>query len=86
MFSCEFCGISKNTFFTEHLWATVSRNESYLVIRNRKKKHPADGSTTEITQENCCENIRRIFMEIINNIVQSLKKQNHCLRKDFYKV
>ena len=48
--------------------------------------HPADGSTTEITQENCCENIRRIFMEIIDNIVQSLKKQNHYLRKDFYKV
>ena len=20
MFSCEFCEISKNTFFTEHLW------------------------------------------------------------------
>ena len=24
MFSCEFCEISKNTFFTEHLWATAS--------------------------------------------------------------
>ena len=23
-FSCEFCKISKNTFFTEHLWATAS--------------------------------------------------------------
>ena len=23
-FSCEFCKISKNTFFTEHLWATTS--------------------------------------------------------------
>ena len=22
--SCEFCQISKNTFFTEHLWATAS--------------------------------------------------------------
>ena len=22
--SCEFCEISKNTFFTEHLWTTVS--------------------------------------------------------------
>ena len=22
MFSCEFCEISKNTFFTEHVWAT----------------------------------------------------------------
>ena len=25
MFSCEFCEISKNTFFTDHLWSTVSR-------------------------------------------------------------
>ena len=24
MFSCEFCGISKNTFFSEHLWETAS--------------------------------------------------------------
>ena len=24
LFSCEFCEISKNTFFTEHLWATAS--------------------------------------------------------------
>ena len=24
MFSCEFCQISRNTFFTEHLWATAS--------------------------------------------------------------
>ena len=23
VFSCEFCKISKNTFFTEHLWATA---------------------------------------------------------------
>ena len=23
-FSCEFCEISKNTFFTEHVWATAS--------------------------------------------------------------
>ena len=24
VFSCEFCEISKNNFFTEHLWATAS--------------------------------------------------------------
>ena len=26
VFSCEYCEISKNTFFTEHLWATASEN------------------------------------------------------------
>ena len=25
-FSCEFCKISKNIFFTEHPWATASGN------------------------------------------------------------
>ena len=24
MFSCEFCEVVKNTFFTEHLWMTAS--------------------------------------------------------------
>ena len=24
MFSCEFCDVFRNTFFTEHLWATAS--------------------------------------------------------------
>ena len=24
VFSCEFCEISKNTFFTKHLWKTAS--------------------------------------------------------------
>ena len=24
VFSCEFCEVSKNTFFTEHVWATAS--------------------------------------------------------------
>ena len=26
VFSCEFCEISKNTSFKEHLWATASEN------------------------------------------------------------
>ena len=30
VFSCEFCEIFKNTFFTEHLWATVSEGSIYL--------------------------------------------------------
>ena len=25
MFSCEICEIAKNTFFTEHLWATAPK-------------------------------------------------------------
>ena len=48
-FSCEFCEISKNTFFTGHLWATVSinpllrhlfksRNLLYELSSNNKKR------------------------------------------------
>ena len=28
VFSCEFCEISKSIFFTEHLWATASQNDT----------------------------------------------------------
>ena len=31
VFSCKFCEISKNTFFTEHLWATTSVTYKKLV-------------------------------------------------------
>ena len=34
VFSCEFCEISKNTFFTEHLWTTASK-QIKLSILNR---------------------------------------------------
>ena len=30
VFSCEFCEIRKNTFFTEHLWTTASVSTSGL--------------------------------------------------------
>ena len=30
VFSCEFCEISKNTFFTEHLWTTASSCRSFV--------------------------------------------------------
>ena len=52
---------------------TLCENESYVVSANRKKKHLADGSTTEITQETSRENIRIIFIESIDNIVESLE-------------
>ena len=32
MFSCEFCEIFKNTFFTEHLWTTASVAETFHAI------------------------------------------------------
>ena len=39
VFSCEFCEISKNICFTEHLWATASRTlrSSQCVLKNFAK-------------------------------------------------
>ena len=31
VFSCEFCEVSKNSFFTEHIWATASECEKDLL-------------------------------------------------------
>ena len=41
MFSCEFCEISKNTFFTEHLWWLLLFLIILLLFRkiNRKICH-----------------------------------------------
>ena len=30
VFSCEFCKISKNTIFAEHLWATAFEEKNYV--------------------------------------------------------
>ena len=34
MFSCEFCEISKNTFFTEHVWTIASYIQNQRHIQN----------------------------------------------------
>ena len=36
VFSCEFCEISKNPFFTEHLWTTVSNHNYSCTLENPK--------------------------------------------------
>ena len=38
VFSCEFCEISKNTFFTEHFWATafvIYNKINHFIIADR---------------------------------------------------
>ena len=36
VFSCEFCEISRNTFFTEHLW-TTGFEESHKVSKQKEQ-------------------------------------------------
>ena len=44
LFSCEFCEISKNTFFTEHLWATT-----YMTNTKRLQKFSKESASCVIT-------------------------------------
>ena len=37
VFSCEFREIAKNTFFTEHLWATASKQVTYHYSAYRRQ-------------------------------------------------
>ena len=45
VFSCEFCEIFKNTFFTEHLWATVSEYIKALILDTKSLFHYFSVST-----------------------------------------
>ena len=44
VFSCEFCEISKNTFFTEHLWDTASVIvvlwKSFILLTHQQENFP----------------------------------------------
>ena len=58
VFSCEFCELSKNTFFIEHLWATAS---DYTVLG------------TLISDCYICYNPNAIFYTILSQNKFSLK-------------
>ena len=56
MFSCEFCEVYKNTFFTEHLWATasvimrrsdLSLQSSFVIKLYQPKENPTVGQISE---------------------------------------
>ena len=44
VFSCEFCEISKNTYFTEHLWDTASVIvvlwKSFILLTHQQENFP----------------------------------------------
>ena len=56
MFSCEFCEVSKDTFFTEHLWATTSAimrtqnlslQSTFLIKLYQPEENPTVGQISE---------------------------------------
>ena len=48
LFTCEFCEISKNTFFTEHLWATASMIKDNNINLNSQTKFFSSRTSTQI--------------------------------------
>ena len=62
MFSCEFCEISKNTFFTEHVWVTAFEN--VIVDKEARRRfisilllwksvdYPPENKSKEISKNN----------------------------------
>ena len=60
MFSCEFCEISKNIFFTEHLrWLLLSLDS----FSNFNKLKPYDFERTVIDNENTAGEAHYSFMQ-----------------------
>ena len=57
MFFCEVCEISKNTLFTEHLWATASKQVTVILPRLQTTKSAI--SSCRKTGETVLSNYRR---------------------------
>ena len=55
VFSCEFCEISKSTFFTQHFWTTASVNILYIFKKTdlitERKVHTTAKSPFTYTEE-----------------------------------
>ena len=73
VFSCEYCEISKNTFFTEHLWTTASSSRRlsvicYLWYSNWFKNETSLilNTNSEAYSEPCQTSKMEIFAKIVN--------------------
>ena len=72
VFSCEFCEISKNTFFTEHLWATAF-NGSIVCDHLASDGINLSYDGTDVS----CKNIAFLFEQFFMNKVK--RSSNYLL-------
>ena len=68
VFSCEFCEISKNTFPTEHLWATAS-----VITWTTSQKHALLIFGIQIISD---KHLQSVFRKLTKAIRLSRKQQN----------
>ena len=69
LFYCEFCKISKNTFFTEDLWATASELVTEMLIFTRCRSQM-------LFKISVLKNFAVIMEPLSNNKVTDLLLQN----------
>ena len=53
VFSCDFCEISKSTFFTEQLWETasaVAKNAQEILVSLKQKKRKKNNQIIQTTK------------------------------------
>ena len=76
MLSCEFCEISKNTFFTEHLRATASEHHHY----NKNKKHVLHPRVGDVVIDH--EDVLKRCDWRIGKIVKLIKSKDGKMRSE----
>ena len=54
MFFCEFCKISKNTFFTEHLRTTASATHPEAIVQGCTVKKDVLENFAKFTEKHLC--------------------------------
>ena len=85
--SCKFCEISKNTFFTEHLWTTASfifmTNQIILGVVQRNYIYPFNHDYLKIIRE---KNVYITSSNLLRSIAASYNnknnKKNHNITKN----
>ena len=89
VFSYEFCEISKNTFFTEHLRATASQNNGYFFKRSVSTQPP---QKNYLIYEQC-QNTNKAIVNISKfsenspcRIVTPKRCHNRCIPENLPKV
>ena len=76
MFSCEFYEISKNTYFTEHLWVTAFDDS---IVCNHLASDGIHLSGTDVSCENIAFCLKKLYgqiqakfelpVELLNNLI-----------------
>ena len=82
MFSCEFCEILKNSFFTQHVWTTASTGRLIVKIWSVRKFH---NSRKYFAWAAVFEDIRILSMVYNSKTTRAKQLQlNRLLEKDLW--